>query len=67
MISGQSDTVIVIQRPIFQIYTGLFGFGFKLIIFIFLEKQADVIHRQGATDYKVQGSDFSEVMATSEP
>ena len=37
---------------------GLFRFGFKLIIII-LQRNANFVHRQDATNYKMQGSDLS--------
>ena len=37
---------------------GLLWFSFKLIIIVLLEKYANFIQRQRATDYKAQGSDW---------
>ena len=40
---------------------GSLEFGFKLIaVVVFSEKYANFIHRQGATDYKAQGQDFTK-------
>ena len=64
--SGQSDRGINLLPDLYGFYTGsirvLYGFytgslefGFKLFLVVFLEKYANFIHRQGATDYKVYG------------
>ena len=44
---------------------GLFRFGFKLIIIV-LQRNANFIHRQDATNYKRQGSDLRVVGGVGE-
>ena len=44
---------------------GLFRFGFKLIIII-LQRNANFVHRQDATNYKMQGSDLRVVGGVGE-
>ena len=39
---------------------GSLGFGFRLIIKVLQKSMQNFIHRQGATDYKVHGSDLRE-------
>ena len=53
--SGQSDKGINLLPDLYGFYTGSLEFGFKLFLVVFLEKYANFIHRQGATDYKVYG------------
>ena len=56
LISSAKCLASLIREPIFfQIYTGSLEFGLKLIVFFFLEKYVNFIHRQGVTDYKAHG------------
>ena len=53
-ISGQSDTEADLLPDLY----GFVWIRFQINHFHFSEKYADFIHRQGATNYKVHGSDF---------
>ena len=51
--SGQSDTGTNLLPDLY----GFVRIRFQINRFLFLEKYANFIHRQGATDYKAHGSD----------
>ena len=49
--AGQSDTGTSVLPDLY----GFVRIQFQVICFLFFEKYANFIHRQGATDYKAHG------------